>query len=292
MTTEEISAAFPFESHYVEVRGSQMHYVDEGEGDPIVFLHGNPTSCYLWRNIIPYLVPQGRCIAPDLIGMGKSDKPDIEYRFYDHLEYIEGFIDALGLESITLVIHDWGGALGFQYAMDHESNVKAIAFMEPVLPSQWQVTSPEARQIFDAFRTPDVGWGLLVDRNIFIENILPGGILRPLSETEKNHYREPFTEPASRKPIWRWPNELPIDGEPADIVKTMQDLNAWLEQSDLPKLLFYAEPGAIFPAEVVDTYRENLKNLKTINIGPGNHYIQEDNPHLIGSELADWYRSL
>ena len=176
--------------------------------------------------------------------------------------------------------------------MNDESNVKAIAFMEPVLTTQWQVDSPKTREIFDAIRTPGVGWNLVVDRNIFVEYLLPGGIVRPLTTQEMDIYREPFLEPESGKPIWRWPNELPIDGKPADIVKTMEDMNDKLRQSELPKLLFYAEPGGIFLAEAVDSYRKTLKNLKTVNIGRGSHFIQEDNPHLIGSELADWYRGL
>jgi haloalkane dehalogenase len=292
MTNQNISAEFSFASHFIEVHGSKLHYVDEGSGDPILFLHGNPTSSYLWRNIIPYLTSKARCLAPDLMGMGKSDKPDSEYRFFDHVQYVEGFIEKMDLKNLTLVIHDWGGALGFHYAMRHEENIKGIAFMETILMPEWEVNSPEARDIFKAFRTPEVGWDLLVNKNIFVERILPSGINRELTAEEMDHYREPFLEPASRKPIWRWPNELPINGEPEDVVNAIESFNLKLQQSDLPKLLFYAEPGAIFPAHVIDWCRGNLKNLKTINIGPGNHFIQEDNPHLIGSELAHWYDTL
>ncbi len=293
-TKQDISADFPYKSNYIEVFGSRMHYVDEGTGDPVLFLHGNPTSSYLWRNIIPFMTPFARCIAPDLIGMGKSDKPDIEYRFFDHVKYIEGFIEKMGLKNITLVVHDWGSALGFDYAMRHESNVKALAFMEAiVLPvPSWEMFHPDARQIFQGFRTPDVGWDMIVNKNMFIEQILPGAIFRKLSLEEMNHYREPFKEPSSRKPLWRWPNELPIEGQPADVVATVETYNGWLQRTDIPKLLFYGNPGVLIKAQVLEWCRQNLKHLKTVDIGRGIHYLQEDNPHLIGSELADWYKSL
>lgn len=293
-TAQTISADFPFESHYVEVLGSKIHYIDEGAGDPILFLHGQPTSSYLWRNIIPHVTGQGRCIAPDLIGFGKSDKPDIEYRFFDHVKYIEGFIEALGLKNITLVIHDWGSGLGFHYAMRNEDNIKGIAFLEAILNPipGWEMFPESFREVFQGFRTPEVGWDMLVNKNMFIEQILPGGVVRPLTETEMNVYREPFTDPATRKPVWRWPNELPIAGNPADVTEAVTTYNQKLQQSDLPKLLFYATPGAILPEPMVEWCRQNLKNLQTIDIGPGLHFLQEDNPHLIGSELANWYSTL
>ena len=271
-----------------------MHYVEAGTGDPIVFLHGNPTSSYLWRNVIPHLAPLGRCIAPDLIGMGRSGKPDIEYRFFDHVRYIDGFVDALGLRDITLVIHDWGSALGFHYAMRHEKNVKGIAFLEAILMPlpDWQAFAPEMQEMFRAFRSPDVGWDLIVNQNAFIERVLPGAILRKLSEEEMNRYREPFLEPKSRKPIWKWPNEIPIAGEPADVTAVVDDYNAKLQKSDLPKLLLYATPGAVIAAPLVDWCRKNLKRLKAVNVGDGIHYLQEDHPHEIGTAIADWYAAL
>ena len=285
---------FPLFSNRVEVHGSFMHYVEAGTGDPIVFLHGNPTSSYLWRNVIPHLAPLGRCIAPDLIGMGRSGKPDIEYRFFDHVRYIDGFVDALGLRDITLVIHDWGSALGFHYAMRHEKNVKGIAFLEAILMPlpDWQAFAPEMQEMFRAFRSPDVGWDLIVNQNVFIERVLPGAILRKLSEEEMNRYREPFLEPKSRKPIWKWPNEIPIAGAPADVTAAVNDYNAKLQKSDLPKLLLYATPGAVIGAPLVDWCRKNLKRLKAVNVGDGIHYLQEDHPHEIGTAIADWYAAL
>ena len=290
----EISAAFPFESKYVEILGSKMHYIEEGSGDPILFLHGQPTSSYLWRNIIPHLSPLGRCIAPDLIGFGKSDKPDIEYRFFDHVDYIEGFIEALGLQHVTLVIHDWGSGLGLHYARRNEENIKGIAMMEAVLMSvpSWDEFPQEMREIFEQFRTPEVGWDLLVNQNVFVESILPGAIVRDLSEEEMNVYRAPFVEVADRKPIWRWPNELPIAGEPADVVEAIDEYSAWLQQSELAKILFHGTPGILIPPEMVEWCKASLPNLKTVDIGPGLHYLQEDNPHLIGAELAAWYQTL
>ena len=285
---------FPQSSNRVEVHGSPMHYIEAGTGDPIVFLHGNPTSSYLWRNVIPHLAPLGHCIAPDLVGMGRSGKPDIEYRFFDHVRYIDGFVDALGLQDITLVIHDWGSALGFHYAMRHEKNVKAIAFLEAILMPlpDWQAFPAEMQEMFRAFRSPDVGWDLIVNQNVFIERILPGAILRKLTEEEMNRYREPFLEPKSRKPIWKWPNEIPIAGEPADVTAAVNDYNAKLRRSDLPKLLLYATPGAVITAPLVDWCRKNLKRLTVVNVGDGIHYLQEDHPHEIGTAIGDWYAAL
>ena len=292
--TRTISAEFPYKSHYIEVHGSKLHYVDEGSGDPILFLHGNPTSSYLWRNILPAVTPVGRGIALDLIGMGKSDKPDIEYRFFDHVTYVEGFIELMGLKNITLVIHDWGSALGFHYAMRHENNMKGLAFMEAIMapaPS-WEVFPAEARDLFKAFRTPEVGWNLIVEQNIFIEKFLPSGVVRALTEEEMNYYREPFREVKSRKPIWRWPNEISIAGEPKDVTEAVLSYNHKLQESELPKPLFFATPGMLLPAPLVEWSKAHLKNLKTVDVGQGIHFLQEDYPDLIGSELARWYSML
>ena len=290
---EEISAAFPFESKFLEVRGSKMHYVEQGEGDPILFLHGNPTSSYLWRNVIPHMSGHGRCIALDLIGMGKSDKPDLEYRFFEHANYVEDFIDALGLSNITLVIHDWGSGLGFHYAALQPDRIKAIAFMEAiVLPvPSWDTFSSDFKEIFQSFRTEKVGWDLIVNKNFFVEKILPSGVVRELTEEEMNVYREPYLEPETRKPLWRWPNEIPIEGEPSDVNEAVLKYNAKLVEWDIPKLLFYAEPGAILPKPAVEWCEVNLKNLTSINLGKG-HYLQEDHPHAIGEGIAEWYRKL
>ena len=294
MEAANISAEFPFDSRFVTVHGSSMHYVESGVGDPIVFLHGNPTSSYLWRNVIPHLSPLGRCVAPDLIGMGRSSKPEIEYRFFDHVRYIEGFLETLGLRDITLVIHDWGSALGFDYAMRHPKNIKAIAFLEAILMPlpDFQAFPDGMREMFRAFRSPDQGRKLIIDQNIFIERVLPNAILRKLSEEEMNRYREPFLEPKSREPLWRWPNEIPVGGKPADVEAVVTDYNLKLQQSEIPKLLLYATPGAVLTAPLVEWCRRSLKNLAAVNVGAGVHYLQEDQPHEIGQAVASWYRDL
>jgi haloalkane dehalogenase len=286
----DISGDFPFEAHFIEVNGSRIHYIEQGDGDPILFLHGNPTSSYLWRNVVPYAARVGRAVAMDLIGMGRSDKPHIEYRFLDHYGYVEGFIETLGLQRLTIVVHDWGSGLGFHYASRHEANIEGLAFMEAILFSAPQ--EPPEDSVFRRFRTPDVGWELIVNQNMFVEQILPNAVVRGLTDAEMEHYREPFHLPASRKPIWRWPNELPMGGNPPDVVAIVDAYRTWLEQTDLPKLLFYGSPGAIFNAERVAWCREHLKNLRTVDIGAGRHYLQEDNPDLIGRELAAWYSGL
>jgi len=285
---QEISAAFPYDSKYAEVHGSRMHYVEEGSGDPVLFLHGNPTSSYLWRNVIPHVSPVGRCIAPDLIGMGKSDKPDIEYRFVDHAKYVDGFIESLGLRNITLVIHDWGSALGFHYARRNESNVKGIAFMEAIVrPLTWAEWPEQAKGMFQAFRTPGMGEQMIMDNNMFVEATLPGAILRKLSDEEMNRYREPYPDRESRRPLWRWPNEIPIDGEPADVHEIVQAYSEWLGASPLPKLLLYARPGAIM-RNLLGWCEDNIANLKSVDVGAGVHFLQEDTPHEIGEAIREW----
>jgi haloalkane dehalogenase len=289
-----VSADYPFAPHYLNVLGSRMHYIDEGTGNPILLLHGNPTWSYLWRNIIPHLSRIGRVIAPDLIGMGRSGKPDIEYRFFDHVRYLESFIEALNLSNLSLVLHDWGSALGFHYAMRHQQNVNAIAFMEAnVRPRySWDEFDPPMRQTFSDLRTPGLGWDMAVNQNIFIEGMLPGATLRKLSEREMNFYREPFLDPPSRKPLWRWPNELPIAGEPADVFNAVKEYSRQLCHSTLPKLLLFVSPGGIIDAGQVAWCREHLPNLKSVYLGKGYHFIQEDYPQRIGEEIAAWLESL
>ena len=295
MINSTISADFPFESHYVEVLGSKMHYIDEGEGDPILFLHGNPTSSYLWRNVIPYVSDDARVIAVDLIGMGKSDKPDIDYSFVDHAKYVEAFIGELELKNVTLVIHDWGSGLGFNYAANNEENIKGIAFMEALLmpmPSYDAMPSPEMVEMFTNFRTPGVGEELIMNQNIFVEQLLPGMILRELSEEEFNHYSEPYPTPESRKPVWKWPNEIPIGGEPQNTHDIISSYNQWLQSTEIPLLMIYATPGILGNEMAVQWAEANLMNLETVHVGPGLHFIQEDNPDAIGEAISDWYQRM
>jgi len=292
--SQPISADFPFTLKSVEVHGARMTYVDEGRGDPIVFLHGNPTSSYLWRNIMPYLTGLGRCIAPDLIGMGRSDKPELAYRFVDHARYVDSFLRALDLDRITFVLHDWGSALGFDWAMSHEGKVRGLAFMEAILgpmPS-WDGFRPEGRETFQALRTPGVGERMVLEENFFVEQILPKGVLRALTDAEMAYYRAPFAHAAARRPTLAWPREIPIAGQPADVVAISEHYREALTRSTLPKLLFTAEPGILVTAPVVAWAREHLPNLEIVSIGPGLHFVQEDHPHEIGAQLAAWVRRL
>jgi len=292
-TGPAISAEFSLEARHVLVKGSNMHYVDEGEGDPVLFLHGNPTSSYLWRNIIPYATPHGRAIAVDLIGMGKSDKPDIDYRFTTHAEYLEAFIDALELTNITLVVHDWGSALGMDFARRNPDRVKGIVFMEAIVAPAMPIPSYEAMggagEFFRNVRTPGVGEEMILQNNMFVEVVLPElGTVRNLTDVERQAYRAPYPTPESRKPTLVWPREVPIAGEPADVLAIIERNGAWLHETSIPKLMFYAEPGAFGGPEIAAYFAENLKNIETNYVGPGYHYIQEDHPHMIGRELADW----
>jgi haloalkane dehalogenase len=289
-SSEAISAEFPFEPNYVDVEGAKLHYVEQGEGAPILFLHGNPTSSYLWRNIIPHVSGRGRCIALDLIGMGKSDKPDIEYRFVDHVRYVEGAIEALGLENITFVVHDWGSALGFHYARRNEANVRGIAMMEAFLMSvpSWDAFPESARKIFQAFRTENVGWDLIATKNAFVEQVLPGSVVRGLTDAEMDAYRAPYPDEQSRKPLWRWPNEIPIEGEPADVEEIVVAYNAWLQETELPMLLFHGEPGALVPPPLVGWVEATVTNVETVDVETCIHFVQEDHPHEIGRGIADW----
>lgn len=280
----------------VTVNGKQMTYVEMGEGDPVVFLHGNPTSSYLWRNVMPHVKHLGRCLAPDLIGMGGSEKlensgPD-SYRFVEHREYLDAFFETMGLtKNVTLVIHDWGSALGFDWARRHPDAVKGIAYMEAIVrPVNWDEWNPDARPIFEAFRSP-TGDGLVLEKNIFVERVLPGSVLRKMTETEMEVYRRPFLNPGEdRRPTLTWPREIPLDGEPEDVAAIVADYAKWLAVSDLPKLFVNAEPGAI----LIGAQREfcrNWKNQTEVTV-KGSHFIQEDSPDEIGTAIADWLTGL
>lgn len=292
----EISTEMPYETQFVAVNGSQIAYVEAGEGDPILFLHGNPTSKYLWRNIMPWLENQGRVIAPDLIGMGESDKPEIGYTFAEHSEFIDGFINTLGLENITLVIHDWGSGLGFDYARRNPENIKGIAFMEamvaPAMPASFEAMPPELAEFFQAMRTEGVGEELVLNQNMFVEQVLPGSVARGLTEAEMVVYRAPYPDAESRTPVLVWPRQVPIDGEPADVVERVNAYNAWLMTSELPKLHLYVSPGALNPPQAVAFLQQTMSNYEAVYVGQGIHFIQEDHPEAIGRNIADWYRRI
>ncbi len=279
-----------------QVNGRSMAYVETGSGNPIVFQHGNPTSSYLWRNIIPHVAGLGRCIAPDLIGMGDSEKlpdsgPD-RYTFAEHREYFEGLLQQLGVtENVTFVIHDWGSALGFDWANRHRDRVKGIAYMEAIVrPLSWDQWPDAATKLFEGFRSP-AGEDMVLEKNVFVENVLPGSVIRELSAEEMEVYRRPFREKGEdRRPTLTWPRQIPLGGEPADVVKLVGDYADWLSGCDVPKLFVNAEPGAILIGEQREFCRSwpNQTEL-TVN---GNHFLQEDSPDEIGQAVADWLKGL
>jgi len=253
----------------ISVLGSTMSYVEAGSGGPTtLFLHGNPTSSYIWRNIIPHVAPNARCIAPDLIGYGQSGKPQIEYRFIDHVRYLDAFLDALDLNEIVLVAQDWGTALAFHFAARRPEAVVGLAFMD--------------------FRTPGQGEHLILEENVFIERVIPNGVVRTLSDEEMAAYRAPFPTPASRKPILRFPRELPIAGEPRDVYAMIEQDHAALRTSEYPKLMFCGDPGALISPTEAETYAARLCNGRLIKLGAGAHHLQEDQPDAIGQALSAW----
>jgi haloalkane dehalogenase len=291
-----ISAEARYPKQKTQVKGKAMAYVEVGEGDPIVFLHGNPTSSYLWRNVIPHLEPEGRCIAPDLIGMGDSDKlddvgPD-SYRFVEHREYLDALLDQLGVsENVTLVIHDWGSALGFDWANRHRDAVAGIAYMEAIVkPLTWDEWPKAAKPPFQGFRSP-AGEPMILEQNLFIEQVLPTSVLRTLDDAEMEAYRAPFREPGEdRRPTLTWPRQIPIEGEPEDVTKIVEEYGQWLAGCDVPKLFIDAEPGAILRGAAREFCR-GWKNTTEAKVA-GIHFVQEDSPDEIGRAVADWRRSL
>ncbi len=275
----------------VRVRDTEMSYITVGRGQPIVFLHGNPASSYLWRNVIPHVSGLGHCLAPDLVGMGQSAaSPDGAYRFADHARYLDAWFDALALrENLTLVLHDWGSALGFYWALRHPERVRAIAYMESIVyPREWE-DLPQARAQFFRDLRSEKGEHMILDENFFIEELLPRLVIRPLSETEMNAYRRPFQTRASRLPTLIWPRELPIGGEPADVVAIVKQYGQWLLESPLPKLFINAEPGSLLIGRSRDFCRR-FPNQKEITV-KGLHFIQEDCPGEIGEALASFVRT-
>ena len=288
-----MTAADPHPRRTVDVLDSEMRYVDTGDGDPVVFLHGNPTSSYLWRNVIPHLSGQARCLAPDLIGMGDSGKaPGGSYRFADHARYLNAWFDALRLtERVVLVGHDWGSALGFDWACRHPDRVKGVAYMEGIVrPMQWDEWPEQARNIFQAMRSP-AGEEIVLQKNVFVERVLPASIMRTLTDEEFAVYRRPYLEPGeSRRPTLTWPRQIPLDGEPADVVELTQRYADWLAASDLPKLFINAEPGIILTGAQREFCR-TWPNQREVTVR-GLHFIQEDSPDEVGHTLAEWYASL
>lgn len=275
----------------VAVLDSEMAYREAGRtGTPtVLFLHGNPTSSYIWRNILPAVSQLARCIAPDLIGFGQSGKPDIVYRFEDHVRYLDAFLYAKGITSAYVVAQDWGTALAFHLAARKPDFMLGLAFMEFTRPMPtWEEfgSNSEGREIFRKFRTPGEGEELILERNLFVEGVLPRGIKRKLTGEEMAIYRAPFGTRESRRPIWRFPNELPIAGEPRDVYSTMQKAHAALAESTYPKLLFSADPGTLVSPAIAEDYASRLHNCKLVKLGSGLHYLQEDHPDTIAQAVS------
>jgi haloalkane dehalogenase len=293
-----ISAAFPYKKQRRPVLGREMAYVEVGQGDPIVLLHGNPTSSYLWRNVLPYLQPRGRCIAPDLIGMGDSDKlPNSgpgSYRFVEHRRYLDALLEALDVrERVTFVIHDWGSALGFDWANRHREAVKGIAYMEAIVrPQGWDHWDKlNMRPALKALRS-EAGEAMVLQENFFVEKILPGAILRTLSAEEMAEYRRPFAEPGEgRRPTLTWPREIPVEGEPADVTAIAAAYSDWLAASHVPKLFVKAEPGLLVAGGANLDFARGLSAQDEVKVA-GLHFLQEDSPDEIGRAISDWMGAL
>ena len=275
-----------YERRRLSVLDSHLVYVDVGVGDPVVLLHGNPTSSYLWRNVIPPIEGTGRCLAPDLIGMGRSGKAGSgAYRLADHVRYLDAWFDALDLSRVTLVVHDWGSALGFHWARRHPDRVKALVYMEAIVrPLTWAEWPEAARKVFQAMRSP-AGEDMVLAKNVFVERILPASVLRGLTAEEMEQYREPFREPGeTRRPTLTWPREIPIDGEPADVVVLVDEYARWLGSTQIPKLFVNGNPGSI----LVGAQREFCRrwpNQQEVTVR-GSHFLQEDSPAEIGQAIA------
>ena len=293
MADQPISPTDPHPRRRVPALDVELSTVDTGHGDPVVFLHGNPTSSYLWRNVIPHVSGMARCLAPDLLGMGESDRaPDGSYRFVDHARYLDAWFDALGLtENVTLVCHDWGSALAFHWANRNRERVKGIAYMEAIVrPLAWDEWPERSRGLFQSMRSSD-GEQIILERNVFVERILPASVIRGLGDDEMEVYRRPYVEPGeSRRPTLTWPRQIPLDGEPADVVAIVDDYSQWLSTGDVPKLFINADPGTILTGAQRE-YCRAWPNQTEVTV-PGYHFIQEDAPAEIGQAVAGWVRSL
>lgn len=281
---------------FIEVNGKRMAYVEMGAGDPIVFQHGNPTSSYLWRNIMPELASHGRCIAADLIGMGDSDKLDDSgpdrYHYVEHREFLFAAWQQLGVtDNVTLVIHDWGSALGFDWACRNPDKVRGIAYMEGIVrPVNWDEWPEVIRPLFQGFRS-DAGETMVLEKNVFVERVLPGSVLRGLTEDEMAVYRRPFESPGeARRPTLSWPRQIPLDGEPADVHQIVATYADWLCHSAVPKLFVNAEPGAILTGPQREFCR-GFPNQTEVTVA-GSHFIQEDSPREIAAAIREWLEGM
>jgi haloalkane dehalogenase len=293
-----LTDTFPFDSKFITIHQHQLHYIDVSKGDPILFLHGNPTSSYMWRNIIPYMsrLP-ARCIALDLIGFGKSERPDIDYGFVTHADYVNRFIEALNLKNITLVMHDWGNALGLYYGLHHLDNIQGFAMIEGgsffrPIPRMEDFYPIQAQALFTTLRDPIEGPELMKNVNPFLSNMKKSVLGCELSDTALRIHQAPFLDPNSRKPMWTFPTQFPINGEPKEVFEIVNEYSPILQECTTPKILFHATPGCNTPPVIVEWAKSHMHHLTTVDIGTGYHFLPEDNPTLIGQELSKWYETL
>jgi len=289
-----VPAAFPFTSHYVDVLGSRMHYIDEGEGDPILFIHGNPASSYLWRNVIPHLAGQGRCVALDLIGMGRSDKPDIAYTYDDQSRYLAAFIDALGIgENLTLVIHDWGSMLGFRWASENPDRVRAVAFMEAMVRPLSYADLPGSLKVgMRVMRNPFFNWLLVGVGNVFLRQMIHELTFRPMAPEVRDQWKAPFPTVASRKAVRMFPREVPFDGVPARSYELVTGYIDWIASTDVPMLMLHGDDGVAIKADEIAWLRAHVTHLDVVDLGPGKHFLQETHPDAIGVAVSRWFADL
>ncbi|MDF1653765.1 MAG: haloalkane dehalogenase [Coxiellaceae bacterium] len=280
-------------SQFVEILGSKIHYIDEGEGEALVFIHGMPTSSYLWRHIIDQLKGDYRCIALDLVGMGASDKPDIDYRIFDHIKYFDAFIEALDLKDITLVMHGWGSLVGFDYAKRHENNVKAMAFYESHVRAaiDWDMLSLPVQQLASMLQSP-ASYSAIVEHDYLVEKLVPSGAINQLPHDVIEKYREPFPDATSRKPLWQYVQDLPLGEGSTDVVDLINGYSAWLQETPIPKLLMYAIPGFITTIDTVLWSRDNICELELVELGEAMHFAQETMPEVFSEALSNWLSKL
>ncbi len=286
---------YDFKSKFIEIKGSKIHYIDEGEGEVILLIHGMPSWSYLWRNVIPSLKNSYRCVALDLIGFGLSDSPDIEFRVKDHLKYLTQFVEKLGLQNIRILAHSWGAVLGGLYAQKHESNVKCLAYLEPMLGewkswSDFNPTMPPAQELFKKFRSKD-GWNLIVEQNVFLEQVFFNASVRQLSQEEKDAYISPFKEISRRISAWRAPQELPIEGSPSDVCQMVNSLADWMKKTSTPQLIFTTTPAAFFSNERLNEFLGGAKAISTHHLGEGRYNHLEDYPEQVADIFKRWLSS-
>lgn len=293
MANERISERLSYPSQFVEVYESKMHYIEAGEGNPILFLHGIPTSCYLWRNIIPHLSSLGRCIAPDLIGFGKSDKPDIEYTVFDHIKYIDKFIETLNLKHITLILHGWGSVIGFDYATRNENNCVGIVFYEAFLRSVngHDVALPFQEQIHELQSEENIA-DIITNGASFVDKVIPQHVMRQLSDEEMNNYRQPFVQEGTGKPILQYLKDLPKGDHKSKVDDLIANYSKKLTKSSLPKLMLYSVPGFVTTIATAMWAKEHLPHLEIAEIGEELHLAQESYPQLMGETISVWLQGV